>query len=354
MWRIQMKEKEARVRSLSAYQYSLASSPPTPSAFGEKGANANVEGQIMYEITPWLDDPIRNLKTIRNVFRWTISEMENADLTFGHGSPDSWEEASFLVCRGLKLPFEHFETFLDATLTQAELSRLVHLIDRRMHEKTPVAYLLKEAWLTEHMFYIDERALIPRSYIAELIEEDFEPWIEDPESVTSVLDMCTGSGCLAILAQGIFPNAQVTGADLSPDALEVAKINRERYGMEETLELVESDLFSNLEGRRFDLIISNPPYVTTESMEALPTEYRHEPTMALGAGDDGMDIVRRLVPEARHHLNEGGMMIVEVGDGAAAVEETFPGLILTWLTTSGGDDQVFMVTKADLDAYFAD
>lgn len=308
----------------------------------------------MYEMTPLLDDPIRNLKTIRDVFRWAISEMENADLSYGHGSPDSWEEASFLICRGLKLPFEHFDTFLDATLTQAELSRLVHLIDRRVHDKTPVAYLLKEAWLTQHMFYIDERALIPRSYIAELIEEDFAPWIENPDEIETVLDMCTGSGCLAILAQGIFPQAQVTGADLSTDALEVAKINRERYDMVDTLELVETDLFSNLEGRRFDLIISNPPYVTTESMDKLPAEYRHEPAMALGAGEDGMDIVRRLLPEARHHLTDRGMMVVEVGDGAAAVEACFPGLNLMWLTTSGGDDQVFMVTKADLDDYFND
>jgi len=307
---------------------------------------------FMYEITPLLDDPIRNLKTIRDVFRWAISEMETADLSYGHGSPDSYEEASFLVCRGLKLPFEHFEEFLDSHLTQSELSRLVHMVDRRVHDKTPVAYLLKEAWLTEHMFYIDERALIPRSYIAELIEEDFEPWIENPDEIGTVLDMCTGSGCLAILAQGIFPNASVTGADLSADALEVARKNRELYGMQDTLELVESDLFANLEGRRFDLIISNPPYVTQAAMDALPAEYRHEPAMALGAGDDGMDIVRRMLPEARHHLTENGRMIVEVGDGAAAVEALFPGLDIMWLVTSGGDDQVFLVTKDALDEYF--
>lgn len=307
----------------------------------------------MYEIAPLLDDPIHNLKTIRDVFRWAISEMESADLSYGHGTPDAWEEASFLVCRGLKLPFEHFCDLWDAALTHTELSRLVHLIDRRVHDKVPVPYLLREAWLTGHCFYIDERALIPRSYIAELIEEDFAPWVEDPDEVTSVLDMCTGSGCLAILAQGIFPNAQVTGADISPDALEVAKINRHDYGLDETLELVQTDLFSALEDRTFDLIISNPPYVTQASMDALPQEYRHEPSLALGAGDDGMDIVRRLLPEARHHLNDGGQLIVEVGDGAQAVEATFPGLELTWLVTSGGDDQVFLVTKEALDEYFA-
>ena len=307
----------------------------------------------MYEIAPLLDDPIHNLKTIRDVYRWAVTELENAEISYGHGSPDSFEEASFLICRALKLPFDAFDMFLDANLTANELNRLVHLVDRRVHDKTPTAYLLKEAWLTEHQFYIDERALIPRSYIAELLEEDLAPWIEDPYEVTSVLDLCTGSGCLAILAQGTFPNAAVTGSDLSPDALEVAKINRHDYDMDETLELVQGDLFSSLEGRTFDLIISNPPYVTTASMEALPDEYRHEPEMALGAGDDGMDVVRRMLPEAAAHLNDGGMLVVEVGDGLEAVEATFPGLDIMWLSVSGGDDQVFLVTKEALVDYFS-
>lgn len=307
----------------------------------------------MYEIAPLLDDPIHNLKTIRDVYRWAVTELENAEISYGHGSPDSFEEASFLICRALKLPFDSFDMFLDANLTANELCRLVHLVDRRVHDKTPTAYLLKEAWLTEHRFYIDERALIPRSYIAELLEEDLAPWIEDPYEVTSVLDLCTGSGCLAILAQGIFPNAKVTGSDLSPDALEVAKINRHDYDMDDTLELVQGDLFSSLEGRTFDLIISNPPYVTTASMEALPDEYRHEPAMALGAGDDGMDVVRRMLPEAAAHLNDGGMIVVEVGDGLEAVEATFPGLDIMWLSVSGGDDQVFLVTKEALVDYFS-
>ncbi|WP_295480430.1 50S ribosomal protein L3 N(5)-glutamine methyltransferase [Sutterella sp.] len=306
----------------------------------------------MYEVAPLLDDPIHNLKTLRDLYRWAVTEMENADLSYGHGSPDSCEDASFLICRALKLPFERFEMFLDAQLTHNELVRIVHLIDRRVHDKTPTAYLLKEAWLTGHRFYIDERALIPRSYIAELIEDDLAPWIEDPEAVESVLDLCTGSGCLAILAQGAFPNARVTGSDISRDALEVAKINRRDYGMEETLELVQGNLFENLQGRRFDLIISNPPYVTTASMEALPGEYRHEPELALAAGEDGMDVVEHIVREAADHLTENGILIVEVGDGLEAVEAKFPGLPITWLSVSGGDDQVFMATAADLRTYF--
>lgn len=307
----------------------------------------------MYETAPLLDDPIHNLKTIRDLYRWAITEMENADLSYGHGSPDAAEEASFLICRALKLPFERFETFFDAALTHNELVRLVHLIDRRVHDKTPTAYLLKEAWLTGHRFYIDERALIPRSYIAELLEEDLAPWIDDPYEVESVLDLCTGSGCLAILAQGTFPNARVTGSDISADALEVAKINRRDYGLEDDLELVQGDLFASLEGRRFELIITNPPYVTTASMARLPAEYRHEPALALGAGDDGMDVVRRILREAKDHLTENGMIIVEVGDGLEVVEAMYPGLPLTWLTVSGGDDQVFMARAEDLRAYFS-
>ena len=307
----------------------------------------------MYDVAPLLDDPIHNLRTIRDLYRWAVTEMEFAGLSYGHGSPDSCEDASFLICRALRLPFERFDMFLDTALTHNELVRIVHLIDRRVHDKTPTAYLIKEAWLTEHRFYIDERALIPRSYIAELLEDDLAPWIEDPYEVSSVLDLCTGSGCLAILAQGTFPNAQVTGSDISADALEVAKINRRDYDMEDTLELVQGDLFENLQGRRFDLILSNPPYVTTRSMEALPAEYRHEPALALAAGEDGMDVVVRILREAADHLTEKGIIVVEVGDGLEAVEARFPGLPLTWLSVSGGDDQVFMATAEDLRAYFA-
>lgn len=306
----------------------------------------------MYEVAPLLDDPIHNLKTIRDLYRWAVTEMENANLSYGHGSPTSTEDASFLICRALKLPFERFDMFLDAALTHNELVRLVHLIDRRVHDKTPTAYLLKEAWLTGHRFYIDERALIPRSYIAELLEEDLAPWVADPESVGSVLDLCTGSGCLAILAKGCFPHAAVTGSDISADALEVAKINRRDYDLDDELELVQGDLYENLQGRKFDVIISNPPYVTTRSMDALPEEYRHEPSLALAAGEDGMDVVERIVSEEADHLTEEGILIVEVGDGLEAVEALFPDLPITWLSVSGGDDQVFLAHAKDLREYF--
>ena len=292
------------------------------------------------------------LHTVCDTVRWAMSEMERFEVSLGHGTADYWEEATFLVLRTLKLPFDRLEAFWNARLTQDELWEVLRNIDARVHDKVPAAYLLKEAWLTGHVFYIDERALIPRSYIAELLEEDLAPWVADPDEVGSVLDLCTGSGCLAILAQGVFQNAAVTGADISPDALEVAKVNRRDYGMEDTLELVESDLFSNLEGRRFDLIITNPPYVTERSMAALPAEYRREPALALAAGPDGMDVVKRILEEAADHLTADGLLVVEVGDGLEAVEALYPGLPITWLSVSGGDDQVFLAEATDLRSYF--
>ena len=214
------------------------------------------------------------LHTVCDVVRWAMSEMERFDVSLGHGTADYWEEATFLVLRTLKLPFDRLEAFWNAHLTQDELWEVLKNIESRVHNKVPAPYLVHEAWLTEHPFYVDERVLIPRSYIAELLEEGLEPWVE-PANVHTVLDMCTGSGCLAILAQMAFPEAQVTGADISADALEVAKINRTKYGLDDDLELVQTDIFSHLGKRKFDLIISNPPYVTHQAMEELPAEYRH-------------------------------------------------------------------------------
>lgn len=296
--------------------------------------------------------PVANLLTIRDVTRWAMSEMERNAISLGHGTADFWEEATFLVMRTLKLPFDRLETFWGAHLTPQELEEVLCNIDLRVHMKKPVPYLIKEGWLSDHCFYVDERVLIPRSFIAELLEESLSPWIDDPESVTSVLDMCTGSGCLAILAAETFPNASVTGADISPDALDVAKINRTRFGLDDDLELVQTDLFTNLKDRKFDLIISNPPYVTEEAMEELPAEYRHEPALALGAGRDGMDILRRMMPVLADYLTDDGMAVIEIGDGREAFEALWPTLPVTWLTTSGGDDMVFLVKRSDLKAYF--
>ena len=251
------------------------------------------------------------------------------------------------MLRTLKLPFDRLETFWNARLTPDEVWEVMKNIASRVHDKVPAPYLVHEAWLTEQPFYVDERVLIPRSYIAELLEEKLEPWVE-ADKVGTVLDMCTGSGCLAILAQEAFPHAQVTGADISAEALEVAKINRSRYGMDETLELIQSDIFSQLGKRRFDLIISNPPYVTQEAMDMLPGEYRHEPALALEAGEDGMDFMRRFMPALKDHLTEDGLAVVEIGDGREAFEAIWPDLPVTWLATEEEEDMIFAVHARDL------
>ncbi len=287
------------------------------------------------------------LHTICDMVRWAMSEMERFDVSLGHGTADYWEEATFLVLRTLKLPFDRLETFWNARLTPDEVWEVMKNIASRVHDKVPAPYLVHEAWLTEQPFYVDERVLIPRSYIAELLEEKLEPWVE-ADKVGTVLDMCTGSGCLAILAQEAFPHAQVTGADISAEALEVAKINRSRYGMDETLELIQSDIFSQLGKRRFDLIISNPPYVTQEAMDMLPGEYRHEPALALEAGEDGMDFMRRFMPALKDHLTEDGLAVVEIGDGREAFEAIWPDLPVTWLATEEEEDMIFAVHARDL------
>ncbi len=287
------------------------------------------------------------LRTICDLVRWAMSEMQRFEITLGHGTADDWEEATFLVLRTLKLPFDRLETFWNARLTDDEVWEVLKNIDARVHDKVPAPYLVHEAWLTEHPFYVDERVLIPRSYIAELLQEQLTPWVE-PEKVNTVLDMCTGSACLAILAQEAFPHAQVTGADISLDALEVAKINRTRYGMDDTLELIQSDVFEQLGKRRFDLIISNPPYVTQQAMDELPAEYRHEPALALEAGEDGMDFMRRFMPALKEHLTEDGLAVVEIGDGREAFEAIWPDLPVTWLSTEEEEDMVFAVHAKDL------
>ena len=287
------------------------------------------------------------LRTIFDLVRWAMSEMQRFEITLGHGTADDWEEATFLVLRTLKLPFDRLETFWNARLTDDEVWEVLKNIDARVHDKVPAPYLVHEAWLTEHPFYVDERVLIPRSYIAELLQEQLTPWVE-PEKVNTVLDMCTGSACLAILAQEAFPHAQVTGADISLDALEVAKINRTHYGMDDTLELIQSDVFEQLGKRRFDLIISNPPYVTQQAMDELPAEYRHEPALALEAGEDGMDFMRHFMPALKEHLTEDGLAVVEIGDGREAFEAIWPDLPVTWLSTEEEEDMVFAVHAKDL------
>ena len=292
--------------------------------------------------------PLAELVTLRDWLRYAVSRFNRAGLFFGHGCADAYDEAVWLLLSALHLPLDRLEPFLDACITAEEREELFALIERRVEERVPAAYLLNEAWLGDFRFYVDERVIVPRSYFARLLEDGLAPWVEDPEEIGSALDLCTGSGCLAILMAHAFPNAQIVAADLSPDALEVARRNVDDYGLGEQIELVQSDVCAGLGDRRFELIICNPPYVTAEAMDALPEEYRHEPEMALASGDDGLDFVRQLLRQAPDHLTEGGLLAVEVGHNRALVEAAFPHLPLTWLSHEDGDDKVFLLRREDL------
>ena len=290
------------------------------------------------------------LHTIRDCVRFAVSRFNQADLFFGHGSDNAYDEAVYLVLHTLHLPLEQLEPFLDARLTHNEIQNVMGMLQRRVTERLPAAYLTQEAWLGEHRFYVDERVIVPRAFIAELLRDQLAPWIAEPDAVTSVLDLCTGSGCLAILAALAFTAAKVDAVDLSPDALAVAAINVAEYDLDDQIELVYSDLFDGVHGRTYDLILSNPPYVDAESVAALPQEYLHEPALALGSGDDGLDATRRILAQAREHLNPGGMLIVEIGHNRERIEATYPQLPFTWLDTSAGDQHVFLLRREELPA----
>ena len=245
----------------------------------------------------------------------------------------------------LHLPQDTLDNFLDARLTESERKHLAHLINRRITERIPTAYLVREAWLGDFKFYVDERVIVPRSFIAELLREQLMPWVENPEEVVSIADICTGSGCLAILAAHAFPNADVDAIDISDDALAVARRNISDYGLDEHVAPIKSDMLSALAGKRYDIILSNPPYVDAPSMETLPQEYRQEPGLALASGDDGLDHTHTLLREAAQHLNPGGLLIVEIGHNREVLEATYPELPFTWLEVSAGDQFVFLLTR---------
>ncbi len=293
-------------------------------------------------------DDTESLITVRDWLRFAVSRFNEAKLFFGHGSDNAFDEAAYLILHTLHLPLDRLEPFLDASLTHGESEEVQAVIERRVRDRIPAAYLTHEAWLGEHRFYVDERVIVPRSFIAELLPEHLAPWVEDPDAVTRALDLCTGSGCLAILAALAFPNADVDAVDLSKDALEVAAKNVADYGLADRVELIESDLFAALDGRTYDVILSNPPYVNAESVAALPPEYQAEPALALGSGEDGLDATRQILAAAKAHLNPGGLLVVEIGHNRDALEATYPNLPFTWLDTEGGDQFVFMLRSEDL------
>jgi ribosomal protein L3 glutamine methyltransferase len=296
----------------------------------------------------YYSEAAHDLKTVRDYLRFAVSRFNQAGLFFGHGSNDAYDEAAYLILHTLHLPLDRLEPFLDAHLTDGERNEVLNIIHRRVEHRIPAAYLTHQALLGEFSFYVDERVIVPRSFIAELLLEQLRPWIAEPEAIRSVLDLCTGSGCLAILAAHAFPEASVDAVDLSPAALAVAERNVADYQLQDRISLIESDLFAKLDNKQYDLIISNPPYVDAESVAALPQEYLHEPKLALGSGNDGLDATRVILEHAAQHLTENGILVVEIGHNRDVLEAAYPGLPFTWLNVSAGDQFVFMLHRNDL------
>jgi ribosomal protein L3 glutamine methyltransferase len=289
-------------------------------------------------------------RTVRALLSYGVELFERAGLSYGHGTTNALDEAAWLILHSLGLPLTELNPHLDRPLTESQYRSAKALLDRRVRTRKPAAYLTHEAWLGPHRFYVDERVIVPRSFIAELLNPGQTPIFRGPENrgLSRILDLCAGSGCLAILAALAFPKASVDAADLSEDALAVAKRNVADYKLAERVRLVKSDLFTALEGKRYDLIISNPPYVKAASMRRLPDEYRKEPALALASGRDGLDHTRSILARAREHLNPGGRLVVEIGRNRAALERAFPQLAFRWPKTSGGAGFVFVVDRAQL------
>lgn len=283
------------------------------------------------------------LHTIRDYIRWASSRFNEAGLTYGHGTESAWDEAVALILHTLHLPHDINPAIIDARLTRQEKETISKLIQRRIKDHIPVAYLTHEAWFAGMPFYVDERVLIPRSPLAELIENQFQPWIE-PHSVHDILDLCTGSGCIAIACAKTFPEANVSGSDVSKDALAVAQINVTRYGLEDQIQLYQSDLFQSLPQKTYDIIVSNPPYVDAEEMATLPKEFLHEPNLGLAGGPHGLDFALTILQQAPNFLSPQGILVVEVGNSEYALREQFADIPFMWLEFQRGGGGVFLLT----------
>lgn len=290
----------------------------------------------------------QHLHTLRDFIRWGASRMNEAQVYFGHGTDNAIDEAATLVLHALHLPPDLATEYFSAHLTPAEKHAVLTLFEQRIQERKPAAYLIRQSWFMGLPFYVDERVLVPRSPLAELIENRFAPWLVHPDTVGSILDLCTGSGCIGIACAYAFPDAQVDLSDISADALTVAVHNMEAHGLAMRVEAIESDLFDALAGRRYDLIVSNPPYVGAAELGSLPDEYRHEPQLGLAAGLDGLDVVIRILHDAPAFLSDDGLLIVEVGSAAEALCDAFPDVPFTWLDFERGGEGVFLLTARQL------
>lgn len=292
------------------------------------------------------------LVTILDFLRYSLSTAEQANLYYGHGTDNAWDDMRSLILRSLSLPYDLDTVLLNARLTTNEKKHLCMQLDKRINQRVPVPYLIKEAFFCDIPFYVDERVLIPRSPIGELIKQQFSPWV-DADQVSQILDLCTGSGCIAIACCYAFPDAQVDAVDISKEALAVAAINREQLELEDQLELIESDCFSSLQLKQYDVIVSNPPYVGKEEMQTLPDEYRHEPVLALETTNNGLAIVENILKNAHAYLSDHGVLIVEVGNSEEALCEAYPDVPFLWLDFSHGGQGVFVLTKQQLMEFFS-
>lgn len=299
-----------------------------------------------------MNETLNTLTTLRDYMRWASSRFSAEKLSFGQGTTTALDEAVALVLFAVNQPYHLSASFFDCVLTLEERKAVFELIQRRINERVPAAYLTKESIFMGLSFYVDERVLIPRSPVAELIEQRFEPWIEE-ENVEHILDLCTGSACIAIACAYAFPNAMVDAVDLSPDALEVAEINIEKHQLAETVTTYQSDLFNKLPPIQYDVIISNPPYVALQEWQDLPPEFHAEPDMAFKGGDSGLDLVLRILTNAKEYLTEQGILIVEVGSSAETLQNLFPDVPFYWLNFERGGDGVFLLT-ADQVAHYHD
>ena len=291
---------------------------------------------------------LSHFRSIRDILRYAISRFNAAQLYFGHGTQNAFDEASYLILHSLHLPLDQLDPFLDAQLLPSELENILQKIEQRCQQRIPLAYLTQEAWLMGYRFYVDERVIVPRSLLGRWIIEKFSPWLADDFSPNPILDLCTGSGCLAIMLADVFENALVDAVDISLDALKLAQKNVHDYQLSERVQLIQSDLFSQLPQKKYDLIISNPPYVNSTAMQNLPAEYLHEPQLALAGGQDGMDIVRKIIANAHEYLSDEGLLIIEIGNEYEYAQALLVNYEPIWLSSEAGDGMIFMLTAEQL------
>jgi ribosomal protein L3 glutamine methyltransferase len=297
-----------------------------------------------------LNHQITHLTTAKDFMRWGASRFMEAKLTYGHGMLTALDESVYLVLRALYLPIDTPETYWDGKVEKLEIERILDFLTQRIETRKPAAYITREGWFAGLCFYVDERVLIPRSPIAEMVEDQFEPWI-DANRVTDVLDMCTGSGCIGISCAYAFPDAQIDLSDISLDAVEVSKINIQNHDVSLRVSSIQSDVFDSLKNKRYDIIVSNPPYVDKEDMHALSDEFKHEPELGLASGTDGLNVTQKILAEAGKHLYPDGILVVEVGNSQYALSEKYPSVPFQWIDFDRGGDGVFILTAEQLEQH---